>query len=71
MAAALGMSLIDLSICWLLSRKHLTSVILGFSNTNQLLQNMKAVEHLDKALPFEKLDQMWKVLSGSLHPYHM
>lgn len=71
MAAELDMSLIDLAICWLLSRKYLTSVILGFSNTQQLLQNMKAVEHLGKALPFDELDQMWKVLSGSLHPYHM
>lgn len=71
MAKSLDMSLIDFAICWLLSRKHLTSVILGFSNTNQLIQNMGAVEHLSKELPFEELDKMWKVLSGSLHPYHM
>lgn len=71
MAADLGMSLIEFSICWLLSRKHLTSVILGFSNTNQLVQNLKAVEHQDKILPEKELDEMWKVLSGSLHPYHM
>ena len=71
MAKELDMSLIHFSICWLLSRKHLTSVILGFSSTEQLLQNLKAVEHLNKELPFEELDRMWKVLSGSLHPYHM
>ena len=71
MAKDLGMSLVEFSLCWLLSRKHLSSVILGFSNTDQLLQNMKAVEHLGKELPFEELDKMWKVLSGSLHPYHM
>ena len=71
MAEDLGMSIIDFAICWLLSQKHLSSVILGFSNTEQLLQNMKATGHLDKALPFEELDRMWKILSGSLHPYHM
>lgn len=71
MAKALDVSLIDFAICWLLSRKHLTSVILGFSNTAQLVQNMGAVEHLGKELPFEELDKMWKILSGSLHPYHM
>lgn len=70
MAAELNMSVIDLAICWLLSRNHLTSVILGFSNTNQLLQNMKSLDHLDTPLPFAELDQMWKVLSGNLHPYH-
>lgn len=71
MAKELGLSLIEFSICWLLSRKHLTSVILGFSNTQQLVQNLKAAEYTDKVLPNEELDRMWRVLSGSLHPYHM
>jgi voltage-dependent potassium channel beta subunit len=42
----LNITLTELSICWCLKNPHVSSVILGSSNPNQLKQNLNAIQHL-------------------------
>ncbi|MDI9337280.1 MAG: aldo/keto reductase [Alphaproteobacteria bacterium] len=46
-----GFNLAALSIAWCLLNKHVTSVILGASNEQQLLTNFKALEEYSKITP--------------------
>ena len=46
-----GFNLAALSIAWCLLNKHVTSVILGASNEQQLLNNFKALEEYSKITP--------------------
>jgi aryl-alcohol dehydrogenase-like predicted oxidoreductase len=44
LAADLGTSLATLSIAWCLHNPHVTTVILGATREEQLLENLKALE---------------------------
>lgn len=67
-----GMSLIELSLKWLLAGGNVHSVILGFSSTEQLLSNIGAVERMaDAPIPFDEINQLWEAANLHQHPYHM
>jgi len=51
LASELGIPLAQLSIAWLLKHPWLTSVITGSSKTNQLKQNLGALEAMSKLTP--------------------
>ena len=46
-AARRGQTLAEMSLSWLLSKKPLTSVIVGASSEKQLCDNIKAVDNID------------------------
>lgn len=47
-AGDLGCSLAQLSIAWCLKNKHVSTVLIGASNKDQLIENLKAAEFKDK-----------------------
>ncbi|HEX6915633.1 MAG TPA: aldo/keto reductase [Chitinophagaceae bacterium] len=50
-AARLGVSLASLSIAWCIKNPNVTTAILGATRKEQLLDNLKALEALDKLTP--------------------
>tara|TARA_Y100000590_G_scaffold457244_1_gene609472 strand:+ start:3640 stop:4518 length:879 start_codon:yes stop_codon:yes gene_type:complete len=47
----IGISLVDLSLGWCLKNPNVSTVILGASNVDQLKENLKAAEAVDKLTP--------------------
>ena len=45
LAAARGQTLAEMALAWLLSHKDITTVVIGASRTEQILDNIEAVEH--------------------------
>jgi len=43
----LGIPLVNLSLCWCLKNKNVSTVILGASKEEQLMQNIKSLEYMD------------------------
>ena len=70
-AGELGVSLIELAYRWLFSHKRLHAALMGFSSEQQLRSNLDCLEE-DKTLelPTERLDQIWKDLTGNRFAYH-
>ena len=64
-AEAHGVSVARIALAWVLSRPGVTSVIIGAKNTDQLLDNIKAVE---VSLTTEQLDQLDQI-SSIAKPY--
>jgi voltage-dependent potassium channel beta subunit len=62
-AAAMGASLSQFSLAWCLMNPYVSSVITGASNVEQLHENMKAVEFVDKFTPevIEKIDEIFEI----------
>ena len=70
-AAELGISVIQLAYGWLLSHRRLHAALMGFSSYDQLLSNLDAVEAVQGIeLPDERLDQLWRELTGNRFSYH-
>lgn len=66
-----GMSLIELSLKWLLHSQSVHSVILGFSSVKQLLQNVESAERPAACdLPIADIDAVWTELTGRRYSYH-
>lgn len=70
-AAEAGISVLELAIRWIVSRREITSPIIGVSKLEQVRQN---IELLNKgALDPEvlgKCDVAWKMISGDYFNYH-
>lgn len=64
-ADAHGVSVARIALAWVLAKPGVTSVIIGAKNTDQLLDNIKAV---DVSLTTEQLDQL-DAISGTPMPY--
>jgi voltage-dependent potassium channel beta subunit len=61
LAAKLGVSTAALSIAWCIKNPHVTTAILGATKKEQLLDNLKAVEAVDK-LTAEVLEKIEKIM---------
>ena len=59
-AEDLGVSLAQMSIAWLLKNRNVSSVILGSSRVEQLRENLKAMEVVEKLTPdlVEKIEEI-------------
>ncbi|GAF39231.1 putative ion-channel protein [Agrilactobacillus composti DSM 18527 = JCM 14202] len=55
-------TLAQMSLAWLLKDQVVTSVILGTSKIEHLVDNIKAAEHLD--FTQDELDQIQKIIKG-------
>lgn len=56
--AAHGVSVARVALAWLLAQKHVTSVIIGAKNTNQLDDNLAAADLVLSAEEIAKLDEV-------------
>lgn len=63
----LGLSLAPLAIAWCLRNPNVTSVITGSSRSEQVVENMKALEALKKLTP-EVLEHIEKILANKPAP---
>lgn len=71
-AEACGMSLLELSLQWLLNREAVDSVIVGASKFDHVVQNV-ALASVRKPLPGEALeacDAVWDTIRGHWFSYH-
>ena len=59
MAAARGQTLAEMALAWLLSHEEITTVLIGASKTQQILDNIKAVQNT--SLP----PKNWRRSTGS------
>lgn len=70
-AGTAGMTLIELSLRWLLSRPHVDGVLLGVSSLEHLRSNVAA---LDGPAPgadtLARIDEVWDGLRGAAPSYH-
>ncbi|MCA1764033.1 MAG: potassium channel beta subunit family protein [Cryomorphaceae bacterium] len=59
-AAEMGISMPHLAIAWCLKNERVSTVILGASKTEQLKENLRAIEHVDKLTPevMQKIDEI-------------
>ena len=64
-AEAHGVSVARIALAWVLAKAGVTSVIIGAKNTDQLVDNIKAV---DLSLTTEQLEQLDEI-SGTPKPY--
>jgi voltage-dependent potassium channel beta subunit len=48
LAKDLGLPLVNLALCWCLKNKNVSTVILGASKLDQLQQNLKSVDYIEK-----------------------
>ena len=70
-ASDAGMSLIELSFRWLLSRPLTTCLLLGASRMEQLEENLQAVQGpAPDAQTMERCDQVWARLRGAAPLYN-
>ena len=70
-ASELGIGLIELSYRWLLTRPGVHSLLMGFSGRAQLEDNLRfAAMEKDIPLPEDRLDAIWKNLTGNRFNYH-
>ena len=66
-AENLGMTTAQLAIAWCLKNPHVSSVITGASNPDQVSQNMSALEYAEKLTP-EVMDQIDTILDNKPKP---
>ena len=61
-ADELGVSLAQMSVAWLLKNPNVSSVILGASRVEQLRENLKAMDVVEKLTPdvMEKIEEALK-----------
>lgn len=62
-AAELDASMAQLALAWTASHPHVSTVITGASRTSQVVENMKAIELLDKLTP-EVMDRIEAILDN-------
>ncbi|MFN2166464.1 MAG: aldo/keto reductase, partial [Anaerolineae bacterium] len=69
-AQGAGLSLVELSLQWLLSLPHVTAVTIGASKVEHMEQNLAACEgRLDQAT-LAACDEVWKSIRGSHFAYN-
>lgn len=70
-AADNGMTMVELSYKWLLSKPWVTSIICGVSKLSQIQENVtySTEAPLDPAI-VAKCDEVWSMISGSYFNYH-
>jgi voltage-dependent potassium channel beta subunit len=61
LAAKLGVTTAGLSIAWCISNPHVTTAILGATKKQQLLDNLKAIDVMEKLTP-DVLDKIEKIV---------
>jgi aryl-alcohol dehydrogenase-like predicted oxidoreductase len=64
-----GMSLIELSLQWLMTQGHVTSVIVGVSKIEHLEANLKAAEGALDEATLKACDEVWAGIRGSHFAY--
>lgn len=71
-AGQAGLSLLELAVRWLLSRKAVDSLILGASKAEQAKQNLSFFdkEPLTDRILLAECDKAWALLKGSYFNYH-
>jgi voltage-dependent potassium channel beta subunit len=62
-AAALGISLAHLAIAWCLKNPHVSTIITGASRVEQVRENLKALEMVNKLTP-DVMEQIEKILAN-------
>ncbi len=67
-AAGLGMTISQMAIAWCLKNPHVSSVITGASNPQQVIENMQAMELSEKLTP-AVLEQIETILLNQPEPY--
>jgi voltage-dependent potassium channel beta subunit len=63
LAKEIDMSMADLAIAWCLKNPNVSTVITGASNADQVVQNMKAVEYVDR-LDSEMMEKIEGILDN-------
>jgi voltage-dependent potassium channel beta subunit len=63
LAGDIGMSMTHMALAWCLKNQDVSTVILGASQTEQLAENLKVTQHLDK-LTKEHLESIEKILDN-------
>jgi voltage-dependent potassium channel beta subunit len=66
-ADALGITLAQMAIAWCLKNPHVSTVITGASKPQQVVENMKALDLVDKLTP-EILEQIEAILQNKPEP---
>jgi voltage-dependent potassium channel beta subunit len=66
-ADELGISTAQLALAWCLKNPHVSSVITGASKPGQVVENMKAVDNLDKLTP-QVMERIEGILSNQPEP---
>jgi aryl-alcohol dehydrogenase-like predicted oxidoreductase len=70
-ARAAGMTLIELSLRWLLSRPHVDGVLLGVSSLEHVRSNVAALDGpAPDADTLARVDEVWAGLRGAAPGYH-
>lgn len=67
LAKDLSMSLTHLSLAWTLKNPHVSTVILGASKKDQLLDNLHCLEHVQKLTP-EVMDKIDRIMRNRPEP---
>ena len=67
LADKLGMTMAQLAIAWCLKNPHVSSVITGASKPEQVIQNMQAIDFVDKLTP-EVMTQIDDILANKPKP---
>jgi len=65
-----GLTMIELSLRWLLAQPEVTTVILGASSVDQLDENIKACEGGLSDETLEACDEVWEDLRGPIPEYN-
>ena len=65
-----GLSLVELSLRWLLAQPDVTCVIVGASSMKQLEHNLAASTGALPAAVAERCDEVWQELQGPIHQYN-
>lgn len=71
-ASEAGMTLLELALNWLVSRKEVDSLIVGASKYDHVVQNIGIVSE-PKEIPgelLERCDDVWNSIRGSYFNYH-
>jgi aryl-alcohol dehydrogenase-like predicted oxidoreductase len=69
-AGQAGLSLVELSLQWLLAQRDVTSVILGASSVEQLDQNLAACRGTLPDGLAERCEEVWRELKGPIPNYN-
>ncbi len=66
-AKSLGITIAQLAIAWCLKNPHVSTVITGASKPQQVVENMQALDHVDKLTP-EVMQQIESILNNKPEP---
>ncbi len=67
-AEELDMTMADFALAWLLKNPHVSTVITGASKPEQVKQNMKVIDKVDKLTP-EVMDKVEEILDNKPEPH--